>query len=131
MHRSRLASIIIDCETGTLDEAADFWSHALGRSIVTDQVSERYAPLEDVEGEPIIEVQRVERNGGVHIDIETDDLEAEVRRLESLGATRVGFIKRWWVLEAPTGQRFCVVPPQRPGFPADTNVWPGGDEPDE
>jgi hypothetical protein len=45
----------------------------------------------------------------VHLDIESDDVEAEVRRLESLGARRVEQVQTWWVMEAPTGQRFCVV----------------------
>lgn len=26
-------------------------------------------------------------------------------------------------MEAPTGQRFCVVRPQRADFPADANTW--------
>jgi Glyoxalase-like domain len=50
-------------------------------------------------------------------------LDAEVGRLEKLGATRVAFIKPWWVMEAPTGQRFCVVRPQRPDFPSGANEW--------
>lgn len=58
------------------------------------------------------------------IDCRTDDLEAEVARLEKLGAKRVAFVKRWWVMEAPTGQRFCVVPPQRPDFPEGATEWP-------
>jgi hypothetical protein len=57
----------------------------------------------------------VDHPGRVHLDIETDDIEAEVKRLEALGAKRVEFIKRWWVMEAPTGQRFCVVRPQHDG----------------
>jgi hypothetical protein len=65
----------------------------------------------------------VDHPSRVHIDIETDDLDAEVARLEKLGATRVAFIKRWWVMEAPTGQRFCVVRPQRPDFPSGANEW--------
>ena len=68
-------------------------------------------------------VQSVKHPSRVHIDIETDDIEAEVRRLEALGAKRVAFVKRWWVMEAPTGQRFCVVRPQRPDFEAKANVW--------
>jgi hypothetical protein len=59
----------------------------------------------------------------VHLDIETNDIEAEVVRLEALGARRVEQVKRWWVMEAPTGQRFCVVPPQRPDFEDKANVW--------
>ncbi|MFL5346142.1 MAG: hypothetical protein ACJ8AT_15240 [Hyalangium sp.] len=36
-----------------------------------------------------------------------------MKRLEGLGARRIEFVKSWWVMEAPTGQRFCVVRPQR------------------
>ena len=56
-----------------------------------------------------IEVQKVEHPSRVHLDIEADDIDAEATRLEQLGARRIGFVKRWWVMEAPTGQRFCVV----------------------
>jgi hypothetical protein len=59
----------------------------------------------------------------VHLDIETDDLEAEVRRLERLGARRIGALRTWYVMEAPTGQRFCVVRPQRADFEARANHW--------
>ena len=70
-----------------------------------------------------IEVQKVEHDSRVHLDIETDDIEAEVRRLEALGAKRVGTVQSWWVMEAPTGQRFCVVRPQRADFKEHANVW--------
>ena len=53
--------------------------------------------------------------------------EAEVARLEKLGAKRIGAVKSWVVMEAPTGHRFCIVRPQRPDFPADANEWPSGD----
>ena len=61
-------------------------------------------------------IQRVEHESRAHLDIETDDVEAEVARLEALGATRVEQIETWWVMEAPTGQRFCVIRPQRDDF---------------
>jgi len=57
------------------------------------------------------------------IDSETDDVEAEVRRLEGLGAKRAEKVRDWWVLEAPSGHRFCVVPPQRPDFEDQANRW--------
>jgi hypothetical protein len=56
-----------------------------------------------------VEVQAVSHESRVHLDIEADDIEAEVRRLEALGARRVEQRRTWWVMEAPTGQRFCVV----------------------
>ena len=48
---------------------------------------------------------------------------SEAARLEALGARRVAQVKRWWVMEAPTGQRFFVVRPQRADFEAHANVW--------
>jgi hypothetical protein len=68
-------------------------------------------------------VQKVDHPGRIHLDIESDDLEAEVARLEALGAKRVGFVKRWWVMEAPTGQVFCVVNPQRGPIAGKANAW--------
>ncbi len=70
-------------------------------------------------------LQKVDHPGRIHLDIETDDIEAEVKRLEALGAKRVEFIKRWWVMEAPTGQRFCVVRPQRGPLESHANEWNG------
>jgi hypothetical protein len=65
--------------------------------------------------EPIVQIQRVDHESRVHIDIETDDIPAEVARLEKLGAKVVDRLERWVVMQAPTGQRFCVVRVQRPG----------------
>ena len=53
----------------------------------------------------------------------TDNIPAEVERLEKLGATVVSRLERWVVMQAPTGQRFCVVRVQRPGFPKNANRW--------
>jgi len=70
-------------------------------------------------------VQKVAHESRVHLDIETDDLEAEAKRLEALGAKRIEFVKgRWWVMEAPTGQRLCIVRRQREAFGPHLNEWP-------
>ena len=50
----------------------------------------------------------------MHLDIESDDVAAEVARLEKLGARRVGAVRTWVVMEAPTGHRFCVIRAQTP-----------------
>jgi hypothetical protein len=70
-----------------------------------------------------LEVQKVQHESRVHLDIEADDIEAEVRRLEALGAKRIGTVHSWCVMEAPTGQRFCVVRVQRKDFKEHANVW--------
>jgi hypothetical protein len=126
MHRSRLVGFIIDCQTDDLNAATEFWSGALGmgvRALVGDEAN-NYMQLVDPSGRLHIEVQTVSHPSRVHLDIETDDIEAEVRRLEKLGATRVAQIKTWWVMEAPTGQRFCVVRNSSPDFRQQGREWP-------
>ena len=71
-----------------------------------------------------IEVQTVSHPSRVHLDIETDDIEAEVRRLEKLGAKRIQSRAHWWVMEAPTGQRFCVVRAASKDFRRTGDAWP-------
>ena len=125
MHRSRLCAVLIDCKAADVDEAARFWAEALGRPVDRAHPMSRgnYRMLETPPDEPIVEIQRVEHESRVHIDIETDDIAAEVARLEKLGAKVALRLERWVVMEAPTGQRFCVVPVQRPGFPKNANRW--------
>jgi hypothetical protein len=123
MHRSRLGSLIIDCQTADLEAAAGFWGPALGYAPRPKPQNQKYLPLETQPHELTIELQGVDHPSRVHLDIETDNVEAEVRRLERLGAKRIEQVKSWWVMEAPTGHRFCVVPPQRADFPGDANTW--------
>ena len=125
MHRSRLGTIVIDCESTDVEQVTQFWSQALGWSArpLKDPNGSGYRLLDAPAEGPTVLVQAVQHPSRVHIDIETDDIEAEVARLERLGARRVKFVKRWWVMEAPTGQRFCVVNPQRPDFAEKANVW--------
>ena len=125
MHRSRLCALLIDCQSSDIDEAARFWSQALGRLTDLGHPGTRgnYRMLETPSDEPIVQLQRVEHESRVHIDIETDDIPAEVARLEKLGAKVVERLERWVVMQAPTGQRFCIVRVQRPGWPKNTNAW--------
>ena len=125
MHKSRLGGLIIDCQTEDLDAAAEFWSQALGCSVKhhSDPAEANYIGLETASNELDLEVQKVDHPSRVHIDIETDDLEAEARRLEALGAKRLKAVRSWIVMEAPTGQRFCLVTPQRAAFEAEANTW--------
>ncbi len=125
MHKSRLAAIVIDCDTNDLGGAEAFWSQALGCAVQhsDDAVNQNYARLVTPDGEVEILLQKVDHPSRAHIDIETDDIEAEVQRLEQLGARRVKQFPRWWVMEAPSGHRFCVVQPQRSSFEADANRW--------
>jgi hypothetical protein len=125
MHKSRLSTFVIDCKSEDVDTAANFWSAALGRKAykVPDD-DPLYRVLKSRPTEPIVLIQKVDHESRIHLDIEADDLDAEVARLEQLGAKRIAFVKHWWVMEAPTGQRFCVVSPQRGPLGDDANQWP-------
>ena len=125
-HRSRLAGFIIDCQTDNLDPAAQFWSRALGVTIAdadAGDVSGTYQQFGSTPGDLHIEVQKVEHPSRVHLDIEADDIDAEATRLEKLGAKKIAFVKRWWVMEAPSGHRFCVVRMHHPERGTPPNEW--------
>ena len=125
LHRSRINGLLIDCNTDDIDTAARFWAEALGRRVDPNHPGSRgnYRMLETPPDELSVQIQRVDHESRVHIDIETDDIPAEVARLEKLGATIDKRMERWVVMRAPTGQRFCVVRVQRAGFPNNATVW--------
>ena len=125
MHHSRVSAFVLDCQVDDLSKGAEFWSKALGRPIANmDQDGDgKYAELKTDADEPFLLLQKVDHAPRIHLDIETDDLDAEVARLEALGAMRVEFVKRWWVMQAPTGHRFCVVRKQRAEFGPHLNSW--------
>ena len=125
MHKSRLPGFIVDCKTDDLKAAAGFWSSALGmdaRALPGDG-GNKYVELVHPQGRLHIEVQAVLHPSHVHLDIETDDVDAEVRRLEGLDAKKIEKINAWWIMEAPTGQRLCVVKAKSPSFAAEARAW--------
>lgn len=126
MHRSQLAGFIIDCRTDDLPDAAAFWGAALGMAVraLPGEEGEKYVRLVDPAERLHVEVQKVTHESRVHLDIETDDIEAEVQRLEALGASVVQRVHTWCVMQAPTGQRFCVVRAGSKDFAERANRWP-------
>ena len=103
----------LDCTD--LERAAEFWQ-AAGGFVVDGTIPGRYVTLS---GHGVtLTLQRVEETKSVknrmHPDLLVEDLEYEVRRLESLGATRVTpsareeFGQTWFVLADPDGNEFCL-----------------------
>ena len=126
MHRSRLTTVVLDLSAEDFEEGAAFWSAALGRERRVK--SERYEALKGRlggEGGPFLGLQRgMDDPQGLHLDIETDDVEAEVRRLEGLGARVKARIRNHVVMRAPGGHSFCVVPVARGDFDEHATTWP-------
>jgi Glyoxalase-like domain len=114
-HYSRLMKIVIDVPPAEHDRELAFWEDALGQQLPQfDHPEYRGAALH---GQDFwLLVQRLD--GGaprVHLDVHTDNLEAEVSRLERLGASRVQHVHGWWVMRDPAGLPFCVLREQEPG----------------
>lgn len=127
MHKSRLAALVIDSKVDDIEEANLFWAQALGLKCVRSdkEWSSRYSNLTTPVEQPHILIQKTNHDSRVHLDIETDDIQAEVARLQAIGAQIIKTFERWVVMEAPTGHKFCVVNPQRKDFEdsADVNTW--------
>ena len=127
-HRIRVATVVIDA--ADLEEAVAFWSAALDTSVVTgDPGQDRYVSLGQAAGGLRLLLHRAAERGdqnGVHLDLETDDPQAEVVRLTAIGASRERPLGHGaWVLADPAGNRFCVIYPETPGWPHGTNVVAG------
>lgn len=111
MHRSRLVGILFDTPAAEAGAATDFWSAALGVSTFPAPGEEQFTVLVGAATDLLAVVQATDDGGpGYHIDIETDDLAAEVARLTALGAEPVSQWKEAHTLRAPGGHVFCVVP---------------------
>ncbi len=125
MHKSRLGALVIDCKTPDLFNEAGFWRCALGLEQEDRErpKNSKYVRLQGAPDDVQVLLQTVDHESRVHIDIETNNIPAEVKRLEALGAVIVGEVKEWTVMQAPSGQRFCVIDPIREDFEAKANTW--------
>ncbi|WP_219470987.1 VOC family protein [Nonomuraea rhizosphaerae] len=133
MHRSRLCHLVID--VGDLDAAVVFWRAALdaAEEPLDPDVSGVYRRLVLPDSGIRVLLQRTgdakTSKERMHLDLESDDVEAEVRRLERLGATRHDRQSYrdgdFWVLRDPWGNEFCVLRPEFPELLAARRAWPG------
>lgn len=116
-HRSRLCHFVIDVDD--LDDGVTFWSAALEATEedIPDSSRPVYRRLKLPDSEIRILLQRTgdpkAHKERMHLDLETDDIESEVRRLETLGATRYDHQQErgydFWVMQDPWANEFCVL----------------------
>jgi hypothetical protein len=114
---------MIDCSNATMDRGVQFWSQALGLAVRQENTAGPYVALSGASEGLQLHVQRIGEQSRFHLDIETDDVAAEVERLEQLGARRHAQVQTWWVMQAPSGHYFCVVPAENPDSLAQAHVW--------
>ncbi len=131
MHRSRLCHFVID--VSDLDQGVSFWSAALNAAeeLVPENSRHIYRKLRIPDSGVRVLLQKTgdEKTGKerMHLDLESDDVEAEVGRLEALGAIRWDHqVERgfdFWVLRDPWGNEFCVLQPEFPDLLDRQEPW--------
>ncbi len=113
----------LDIDAHDPDRLAAFWQEALGWRRTFDSPDE--VALEPPAGSPqdgvapdLLFLRVPDERAGknrLHLDLRPDDRDAEVARLESLGATRTdvgqGDTASWVVMADPEGNEFCVLRP--------------------
>ncbi|MGH3516393.1 MAG: VOC family protein [Haloechinothrix sp.] len=120
-HHSRLYKAVIDVRAEDHDRELAFWQAAIGQKLELFEDQPEYHGTKLQDQEFALLTQRLdEGTSRVHLDIHTDDLDAEVARLERLGARRVRRVRQWWIMEDPAGLPFCVIL-VRPGSLNDQN----------
>jgi len=106
-----MRTVVFDFPPALHDAGRDFWQVALAADIRRGRRYPEYHALEHPAAVGPVLVQNL--NDGVsriHLDVESDDTEAEVTRLVAAGAEVVERIDDWTVLRDPGGLLFCVVP---------------------
>jgi predicted enzyme related to lactoylglutathione lyase len=109
-HRSRLTAVLVDVPRSEHDRATEFWSAALGRDGKRHEQLTEYSIFGEVTPGVEFMVQATgDESPRIHLDIETDDVDAEVARLTALGASEVERLHSWVIMRDPVGTVFCVV----------------------
>jgi hypothetical protein len=126
MHRSRLYGLFIDTPAGQAPDAVAFWAGALGATPRNDPDEPEFTALAGAVPGLAVDVQAIGAGAArYHLDIETDDVTAEIGRLRALGAVVETVHDGFSVLRAPGGHLVCVVPVQSDPqvFAAGASVW--------
>ncbi|MBE1585445.1 VOC family protein [Nonomuraea angiospora] len=124
MHRSRVYALLIDTPASEAEQASAFWAAALGADARPLPGYEQFTSLHGAVPGLDVAVQAVDDAPRFHLDIETDDVEAETRRLLALGATEVSRWQECRILRAPGGHLLCVLPAESDRFEAEARTWP-------
>lgn len=130
-HRSRLAHFVIDVDD--LDRGTAFWLAALDAAEEPVNPGSRHVyrrlRLPDADIRVLLQSTSDSKAGKerMHLDIETDDVEAEVVRLETLGATRWDHQQErgydFWVMQDPWNNEFCVIQTEFPDLLSQRTPW--------
>lgn len=115
-HRTRLLHACLDVPAGGYDVEETFWQRLTGWPLTAGVRRREFARLDCPDDAPLnLLLQRLESDDPetttrAHLDLGTDDVAAETRRIEALGGRCLDTTHPWSVLQDPAGLPFCVVP---------------------
>jgi catechol 2,3-dioxygenase-like lactoylglutathione lyase family enzyme len=117
MHRILLRKLFVDVPSDVHDRSFDFWVNALAANPRRGTQFPEYHLLRGAAALGPVWVQDIgTAPARYHVDIETDDVRAEVARLLAAGASEVERQGDWVVMQDPAGLLFCVIPEEGDGF---------------
>src|SRR3954449_7457803 len=123
MHRSRLSTVLVDVPVAEAPAASAFWSAALGVPASPVPGEEQFTSLPGALPGLTLAVQAVDAEARYHVDLETDDVDAETARLLALGAVEVNRWLECRILRAPGGHLLCVIPLHSTDFADHATTW--------
>jgi Glyoxalase-like domain len=109
-HRSQVHAVVIDVAADDHDRELEFWRSASGEPLPRLDYPEYHGSRLGQQHFALLIQHLGEGVSRIHLDLYSDDVEAEVARLERLGAERVEKLNPWQVMRDPAGLLFCVVP---------------------
>jgi hypothetical protein len=107
--RSRVRDVQVDVPAARFDAVVAFWAAAVDAE--PRAAGDAFTHLVGARSPVGVHLQRLDRGAaGYHLDLEADDVAAEVARLEALGADVLAPPDPGSVLRDPAGAPFCVRP---------------------
>jgi predicted enzyme related to lactoylglutathione lyase len=112
-HSTRLVQVCIDSPDRLHEQERRFWLTATGWGLAPSDRPEFGGRSYPPSGPIRLLYQRLGTDDPgesvrAHLDLATDDIPAEVARLVTLGANRIGSGSGWYALRDPAGLAFCV-----------------------
>ena len=113
-HWSIVDQVCLDIAAPAYERECEFWRDLTGLELQQSTHFEEFRTLARPPDQPIrVLLQRVGDDRPrvtAHLDVYTDDREAETRRHEALGATVLRRHPHFTVLTDPTGAAYCITP---------------------